>query len=191
MAFDQKNFAPVGAQSTLAPGVYSYITTDTLAEVLTPGYLGDKAQQLNENDRIVTVIGGSVYELILKADGDLKASSTSSIKKSINFNWNTNTVNRQQGFLGITNNGVGDKTFNFDGDMPDLFYGVQIPSVMTGIVFRAIVIGIADNSSGSPNPGLSKTVSSVRLLASFISTASSTGPLTDDALDCTLLITDS
>ncbi len=109
-------------------------------------------------------------------------------QKVMNFNWNTTTIKSQQGFLGITDNGTGDRTFTFDGNMPNTNYGVVVSTVMTGTVFRAVVIGVVDQINTAPDPAASKTVSNVRLLAANISTASSTGPLTDSAIDVTLEI---
>lgn len=53
MAFDQDNFAPVGPQSSTSPRVYTYNTTDTLAEVESDGYFADKQYQLIPGDWIL------------------------------------------------------------------------------------------------------------------------------------------
>ncbi len=54
MAFDQNNFAPVGANSTDSPAVFSYTTSDTLLEVISGGYFSSK-KQLRQKDVIFTV----------------------------------------------------------------------------------------------------------------------------------------
>lgn len=68
MAFDKKNFAPVGNTSkplkgvgtatlTGAPSVYSYATADSLATVNTSGYFNEVATILNVGDMIIGLTG--------------------------------------------------------------------------------------------------------------------------------------
>jgi len=54
MPFGQANFAPVGANSTDSPAVFSYTTSDTLLEVISGGYFSSK-KQLRQKDVIFTV----------------------------------------------------------------------------------------------------------------------------------------
>jgi hypothetical protein len=54
MSFTQSTFAPVGPQSSDAPAVYSYSTSDTLATVKGAGYFVDKENQLEEGDIVFT-----------------------------------------------------------------------------------------------------------------------------------------
>jgi hypothetical protein len=53
MAFTQDTFAPVGANSTDAPAIYSYSTSDTIATITAAGYFVDKQFQLEEGDIIL------------------------------------------------------------------------------------------------------------------------------------------
>lgn len=50
MAFDQSMFASVGAHSSDTPNLYSYKSTDRLAEILLAGYFTAKSSQLEEGD---------------------------------------------------------------------------------------------------------------------------------------------
>jgi len=59
MSFNQDTFAPVGANSTDTPKVFSYKTTDSLATVLTSGYFDDKRFQLDSGDIILSDISGT------------------------------------------------------------------------------------------------------------------------------------
>lgn len=52
MAFDQANFATVGAQSTDTPTIYTYKTNDLLALVTSADYFSLKSAQLSEGDLI-------------------------------------------------------------------------------------------------------------------------------------------
>lgn len=52
MSFTQSTFAPVGPQSTGAPSLYSYLTSDSAATVTGAGYFADKSNQLNAGDLI-------------------------------------------------------------------------------------------------------------------------------------------
>jgi len=53
MPFTQETFAPVGANSTNAPAIFSYRTPDTLADIQATGYFAPKVDQLNEGDLIL------------------------------------------------------------------------------------------------------------------------------------------
>lgn len=74
MPFDQDNFAPVGAVTTAAPTVYSYITTDDLATVKANGYFAEKSNQLSEGDSIY--LQASDGADILGIDADLSTGSS-------------------------------------------------------------------------------------------------------------------
>lgn len=52
MAFDQDNFAPIGAQATKAPTAWSYKTTDLIDSVKAAGYFDSKRFSLEEGDTI-------------------------------------------------------------------------------------------------------------------------------------------
>jgi hypothetical protein len=70
MAFNQKFFAPVGGQDTAAPAVYSYITSDTLATVVTASYFSPKAFELSEGDIIMAKCSNSSATLVVGSDGE-------------------------------------------------------------------------------------------------------------------------
>ena len=59
MSFEQANFAPVGANSTDTPKVFSYKTSDSLTTVLTSGYFDDKRFQFDAGDIILADISGA------------------------------------------------------------------------------------------------------------------------------------
>lgn len=63
MAFDQSNFAPVGANSTDTPKIFSYKTSDSLATVLTSGYFDAKRFQFDAGDIILADISG-IFNII-------------------------------------------------------------------------------------------------------------------------------
>jgi len=68
MAFNQDTFAPIAQNSTKAPRSWSYQTTDTFAEVMTPGYFTDKKFQLSDTDFIWVI--ASDAQRIIRFDGD-------------------------------------------------------------------------------------------------------------------------
>jgi len=69
MSFNQATFAPVGANSTDTPKVFSYKTSDSLVDVLTIGYFDDKRFQLAIGDIIFSTISGSFRTLIVSSSG--------------------------------------------------------------------------------------------------------------------------
>ena len=75
MAFTQSTFAPVGPQSTDAPSVYSYQTSDSVLIVAGAGYFSSKRYQLNENDIILAETSNGFSILAISSD-----TSTASIK---------------------------------------------------------------------------------------------------------------
>jgi len=68
MAFAQKTFAPLSANSSAAPRVWTYQTNDTLATVTTVGYFIDKKFQLEQFDFILAVVQGLLVKLVVGAD---------------------------------------------------------------------------------------------------------------------------
>ena len=61
MAFDKSNFGAVGGIGGANPVIYSYTTTDAIADVNTAGYFNDLAATLNVGDSIFcfTSTGGT------------------------------------------------------------------------------------------------------------------------------------
>ena len=82
MAFNQANFAPVGAVSTDTPAIYSYITSDLSAVVLAVGYFKPKELQLSEKDWIFAVVGDDVLLIQITADTSTAALSNLIIEPS-------------------------------------------------------------------------------------------------------------
>lgn len=76
MAFTQDTFAPVGPQSTDAPSVYTYSTSDSLATIETAGYYLDKSNQLDQGDVIITNYSGGFGVFTVLGD-------TSSVVESV------------------------------------------------------------------------------------------------------------
>ena len=68
MAFAQNTFAPLSANSSAAPRVWTYQTDDTLAVVITAGYFIDKKFQLGQFDFIIAVVDGVLVKLVVGAD---------------------------------------------------------------------------------------------------------------------------
>lgn len=65
MAFTQRTFASVGANSAPSPAIFSYETADSDAQIVTSGYFTDKQGQLNESDIILgtTSTGFAIYQV--------------------------------------------------------------------------------------------------------------------------------
>jgi len=78
MAFNQDNFAPVGAISTASPSVYSYITTDDTATVTASDYFEDKSFQLNANDIILSQTSDGFSILEVSSSGTVSSPVTQS-----------------------------------------------------------------------------------------------------------------
>jgi len=57
MSFTQETFAPVGANSTDAPAMYSYGSADAIAAITTAGYFEAKSFQLEEGDFVFVKAG--------------------------------------------------------------------------------------------------------------------------------------
>lgn len=69
MAFDQKTFAPVGANSTDTPKVFSYKTDDSFAVVSTTGYFDKKRLQLEPKDIIFANTQGTLHIISVTSSG--------------------------------------------------------------------------------------------------------------------------
>jgi len=107
MSFTQSTFAPVGPQSSDAPAVYSYSTTDTLATIKGAGYFVDKENQLEAGDvmfaqtgdgfAIVEVSattstvtepsfgGGSAKEIIINSEAEFPTQDATTITLETGF----------------------------------------------------------------------------------------------------------
>ena len=70
MSFTQSTFAPVGPQSTSAPSVYSYSTSDSSDTVTAAGYFSSKQNQLNEGDYIFAVTSSGTFTFVVTASTD-------------------------------------------------------------------------------------------------------------------------
>jgi len=68
MAFNQSTFAPLSAQSSSAPRVWTYSTPDDLSTVTSTGYFDDKKFQLQEFDFILAVVDGVLIKLVIGSD---------------------------------------------------------------------------------------------------------------------------
>lgn len=68
MSFDQQTFAPVATNSTDAEAIYSYRSSDTIAEVLATGYFEDKIDQFKEDDWIFMALGDGIIITQVSAD---------------------------------------------------------------------------------------------------------------------------
>lgn len=55
MSFTQETFAPVGSETTKAPTVYSYLTSDTRSDLAVAGYFESKQEQLEEDNTIIAI----------------------------------------------------------------------------------------------------------------------------------------
>ena len=66
MAFISKQVKAVAAGSVVAPALFSYNTTDTLAAVTTAGYLSDAALFLQVNDIILAMTGAEGAKVLTK-----------------------------------------------------------------------------------------------------------------------------
>jgi hypothetical protein len=106
MSFTQPTFAPVGPQSSDAPAVYSYSTSDTLATVKGAGYFVDKENQLEEGDIVFTQssdgftimevsastgtvtdpgFGGPLNEILINTEADLPNQTATTFTTSTGF----------------------------------------------------------------------------------------------------------
>ncbi len=68
MAFDQSNFATIGAHSSNSPKVYSYKSNDSLAQVTATDYFIAKRLQLTAGDLIYSVLSNGNFEFQVSAD---------------------------------------------------------------------------------------------------------------------------
>jgi len=50
MAFDQQGFGPIGGENMLAASVWSYRTSDSLADIQAASYFNDKVYQIEDGD---------------------------------------------------------------------------------------------------------------------------------------------
>ena len=87
MAFSQSTFAPLSAQSSTAPRVWTYSTLDDLAAVTSVGYFSSKKFELEDGDFILAVVNGALIKLLVGSD-------TSSVSPS-------NTVTYASFFQGV------------------------------------------------------------------------------------------
>jgi len=53
MSFDQQGFGPIGGENMLASAVWSYRTSDTLADIQVASYFDDKVFQIEDGDFLV------------------------------------------------------------------------------------------------------------------------------------------
>lgn len=69
MAFDIKNFSPIGGQgrSGVVPSLYTYATPDTLATAKGTGYFNDLRDQVYKDDVMITITsnGGTAVLTII------------------------------------------------------------------------------------------------------------------------------
>lgn len=79
MAFDQSNFATIGAQSTDSPKMFSYQSSDSLSDLLVTGYFELKKLQLTEGDWIFTALSDANALLQITSDTSTAALSILSI----------------------------------------------------------------------------------------------------------------
>lgn len=89
MAFTQDTFAPLSANSSTAPRVWTYSTSDDFATVTTSGYFDTKKFQLEENDLIEAVIQGVKKTLVVGSD--TSTATTSNLASLVNFSEDTDT----------------------------------------------------------------------------------------------------
>ena len=82
MAFTQSTFAPVGANSTDTPKIYSYKTNDSLPVVTAPDYFLAKRFQFNAGDIILANISGSLDILTIASSGALGVAALVAISES-------------------------------------------------------------------------------------------------------------
>lgn len=68
MAFDQRNFATIGAHSSNSPKIYSYLSNDSFADVTATDYFIVKKFQLLKGDLIYCVLSDGNFEFQVSAD---------------------------------------------------------------------------------------------------------------------------
>ena len=69
MAFDQSTFAPVGANSTDSPKIYSSTTRESLLTVTAADYFIDKRFQFDAGDIILASLSGNLDIIVIEAAG--------------------------------------------------------------------------------------------------------------------------
>ena len=67
MSFSQSSHATIGAHSSNTPSLYSYNTTDSIADVIASGYFDNKKFQLEIGDIIIIFISGLLYRITITA----------------------------------------------------------------------------------------------------------------------------
>ena len=69
MAFEQKNFAPIGGQNSNTPAIYSYSSSDTVAQVEAADYFIAKQFQLSVGDEIYAYCSDGAASLVYNGVG--------------------------------------------------------------------------------------------------------------------------
>lgn len=116
MAFNQENFAPVGANSTDTPQTFSYKTSDTIAVVGAADYFFEKRFQLRAGDLIFSNIDDTAaFVYIVQADD---TTVTTRIEVS-------NQASKFIGFHG------GTFTLGTDSSDPDYLTGDGVTNIPT------------------------------------------------------------
>ncbi len=122
MAFSQSTFAPFGPQAANTPKIYSYESTDVLAQAITAGYFEDKKYQLEKSDWILCVLGdGNALLQVLTDTASVVQVSLSGLPTDNYtggfFDYNDLTtqstaisVTGGAGFVNITNDEAGPNT---------------------------------------------------------------------------------
>lgn len=129
MAFTQRTFATVGAQSAPPPAIYSYSSDDDLTTATTLNYFFDKRFQLDEGDWLLCRLSDGHAILTVLADG-----STASVI--------TMPVNESQSIIEVDANyqaTPSDDIINGDGT-----FTVTFPPILTAI--QSITISSTNGS---------------------------------------------
>lgn len=122
MSFNQDNFAPVGANSTDTPQIFSYKTTDSIDDVAASGYFDKKRFQLTVGDIIFSDVSGTLVFVHVLSSGNTvetkvepAASSSASLLAYHDGTFTLSTNSAVPSFL--TGDGVtGIPSITFDGD---------------------------------------------------------------------------
>ena len=127
MAFNQDNFASVGANSADAPAVYSYSTDDTLATVGGALYFNDKVFQLESGD--VILVNATDGFAIFTSDGAGAASVsveggslTSYASGEVIIDGGAPTLVAGTNVASLDDLGTGYVRVNFTDDLPNTNY---------------------------------------------------------------------
>jgi len=114
MSFTQDTFAPVGANSTESPSIYSYITPDSSSNVTVSGYFDDKRDELIQRDVILVQASDGFFIMQVLADTSA-VEIASNTTTDTNIYLNNGSIDNEDRTLTLIDAGGGNYTLTMKG----------------------------------------------------------------------------